>query len=97
MRARRRPAPVTTWALLSPPRKRALWATAQACPVRRVIVDGTLQLAEWVLGVGMGYSSGGFIANVEVRGPTVFASHLRQSHPLILADRLRWLSPTIFV
>lgn len=45
-----------------------LWATSQATPVRRAIVDGDLALAEYSEGIGEGYSSGGFVGNVRVGG-----------------------------
>uniref|UniRef100_A0A7S4SB81 Pectate lyase superfamily protein domain-containing protein n=1 Tax=Alexandrium monilatum TaxID=311494 RepID=A0A7S4SB81_9DINO len=45
-----------------------LWATSQATPVRRAIIDGNLELAEYARGIGEGYSSGGFVGNVRVGG-----------------------------
>jgi len=38
------------------------WATSQACPLRRTVVQGDLQLSE------TGYSSGGFMGDVIVNG-----------------------------
>jgi hypothetical protein len=43
-----------------------LWAVSQAAPLRRVIADKAINLAQFVPNVGMGYSSGGFLANVQV-------------------------------
>merc|ERR550532_2151758 len=43
-----------------------LWAVSQAAPLRRVIVDGDLNLAQYVPDVGMGYASGGFVGNLHV-------------------------------
>lgn len=40
------------------------WATSQACPLRRTIVEGDLHLSE------KGYSSGGFLGDVVVKGHT---------------------------
>lgn len=51
-----------------------LWAVSQAAPVRRVMVDKDLNLAQFVAGVGMGYASGGFLANVQVGGSINSAS-----------------------
>jgi len=51
-----------------------LWAVSQAAPLRRLMVTGSLNLAEYVHGVGMGYSSGGFLANVFVQGKINSAS-----------------------
>merc|ERR1719210_2326232 len=45
-----------------------LWAVSQAAPLRRIIVQGDLNLAQWVPGIGMGYSSGGYLGNVHVSG-----------------------------
>jgi len=45
-----------------------LWATSQATPLRRAIIDGDLELAEYTRHVGEGYSSGGFVGNVRVSG-----------------------------
>lgn len=45
-----------------------LWAASQAAPVRRAVIDGELDLAQFVAAVGMGYSSGGFLGNVQVTG-----------------------------
>ncbi|CAK0810061.1 unnamed protein product [Prorocentrum cordatum] len=49
-------------------RSSMLWAVSQAAPMRRVIVDKDLNLAQYVDGVGMGYASGGFLGNVEIGG-----------------------------
>lgn len=49
-------------------RSSMLWAVSQAAPMRRVIVDKDLNLAQYVDGVGMGYASGGFLGNVQVGG-----------------------------
>uniref|UniRef100_A0A7S4SCA5 Pectate lyase superfamily protein domain-containing protein n=1 Tax=Alexandrium monilatum TaxID=311494 RepID=A0A7S4SCA5_9DINO len=51
-----------------------LWATSQATPIRRAIIDGDLYLSEYKKGIGMGYSSGGFIGNVQVGGTLQAAS-----------------------
>jgi len=51
-----------------------LWAVSQAAPLRRVITDGDLNLAQYVPGVGMGYSSGGFVGNVQVGGALMTGS-----------------------
>jgi len=45
-----------------------LWAVSQAAPLRRIIVDGDLQLAQFLPSVGMGYASGGFVGNLHVTG-----------------------------
>jgi len=51
-----------------------LWASSQASPLRSALVDGDLQLSQFVEGVGMGYASGGFLGNVRVEGLTQAAS-----------------------
>lgn len=51
-----------------------LWSTSQATPLRRIIIEGDLLLAEYKRGVGMGYSSGGFVGNVRVVGKMRAAS-----------------------
>lgn len=48
--------------------KGMLWAVSQASPLRRIIVDKNLMLSQEVHGVGAGWSSGGFMANMQVEG-----------------------------
>eukprot|EP00927_Polykrikos_kofoidii_P059613 TRINITY_DN5475_c0_g1_i1.p1 TRINITY_DN5475_c0_g1~~TRINITY_DN5475_c0_g1_i1.p1 ORF type:complete len:708 (+),score=103.17 TRINITY_DN5475_c0_g1_i1:56-2179(+) len=48
--------------------KGMLWATSQASPLRRIIVDTNLLLSQDVRGLGVGWSSGGYLGNVWVRG-----------------------------
>merc|ERR1719461_696246 len=55
-------------------RRGLLWATSQGAPLRRLMVGGNLTLAEWKKGAGMGYSSGGFLANVKVGGSIMAGS-----------------------
>lgn len=45
-----------------------MWAVSQASPLRRVRIAGDLLLSEYTTGTHAGYSSGGFMANVEVKG-----------------------------
>jgi predicted heme/steroid binding protein len=52
-----------------PGKKGMLWATSQASPLRRVIVEGDLMLEE-----DNGYSSGGFVANCNVKGHVMYGS-----------------------
>mmetsp|Transcript_38163 Transcript_38163/g.98631 ORF Transcript_38163/g.98631 Transcript_38163/m.98631 type:complete len:857 (-) Transcript_38163:52-2622(-) len=54
-----------------------LWAVSQAAPMRRIIADGDLNLAQYIGGLGMGYSSGGFVGNVKVKG-TLFPGSQQQ-------------------
>ena len=51
-----------------------LWAVSQAAPLRRVKVDNTLNLYQYVSGDAAGFSSGGYMANVEVGGSIVSGS-----------------------
>ncbi len=51
-----------------------LWAVSQAAPLRRVIVDGNLDLYQYNQGTYAGYSSGGFMADVTVNGGLYFGS-----------------------
>ncbi|CAK0861942.1 unnamed protein product, partial [Prorocentrum cordatum] len=55
-------------------RSEMLWAVSQAAPMRRVVVEKSLNLAQFVDGVGMGYSSGGFLGNCRVKGMVNSAS-----------------------
>ena len=55
-----------------------LWSVSQAAPLRRVRVDGELQLYEYEPpAASAGYSSGGFMANSAVGG-TVYAGSQQQ-------------------
>jgi hypothetical protein len=55
-------------------RSEMLWSVSQAAPMRRVVVEKSLNLAQFVDGVGMGYSSGGFLGNCRVKGMVNSAS-----------------------
>lgn len=45
-----------------------LWAVSQASPIRRIQVDGDLQLYQYNYGGAAGYASGGFMADMQVSG-----------------------------
>jgi hypothetical protein len=46
----------------------ALWAVSQAAPMRRVVVNGNLDLYQYNSGCCAGYASGGFLADSTVTG-----------------------------
>jgi hypothetical protein len=45
-----------------------VWAVSQAAPLRRVVINGNLDLYEYNYGTHAGYSSGGYIADLTVTG-----------------------------
>jgi len=46
-----------------------MWAVSQACPLRRILLNGDLQLYQFNHGqLWPGWASGGFMADVEVTG-----------------------------
>ena len=45
-----------------------LWAVSQASPLRRVIIEGNLQLYQHNSGAAAGYASGGYMSDVSVSG-----------------------------
>jgi hypothetical protein len=45
-----------------------IWAVSQAAPMRRVFVDGDLDLYQYNQGYYAGYSSGGFMADSHITG-----------------------------
>jgi len=52
-----------------------IWAVSQASPLRRIVVDNDLSLFEYQPpAYAAGYSSGGFIANSEIKGDLKFGS-----------------------
>jgi len=51
-----------------------LWAVSQAAPLRRVHVQGNLDLYQYNSGCCAGYASGGFLADSEVTGTITFGS-----------------------
>ena len=59
-------APTLIWN--NEPSPAMLWAVSQAAPLRRVYVDGNLDLYEYNYGCCAGYSSGGYMANSLVTG-----------------------------
>ena len=54
-----------------------LWAVSQACPLRRVVVQGDLSLFQFNAGCCAGYSSGGYLADSVVSG-TVYSGSQQQ-------------------
>eukprot|EP01121_Diplochlamys_sp_Union-15-3_P016767 TRINITY_DN576_c0_g1_i1.p1 TRINITY_DN576_c0_g1~~TRINITY_DN576_c0_g1_i1.p1 ORF type:complete len:593 (-),score=124.86 TRINITY_DN576_c0_g1_i1:150-1724(-) len=51
-----------------------LWAASQACPMRRVNVNGNLNLYQYNGGCCAGYASGGYLADSIISGNTVSGS-----------------------
>lgn len=47
-----------------------LWAVSQASPLRRIQVNGDLQLFQYNYGCCAGYASGGYMADMYVTGKT---------------------------
>ena len=45
-----------------------LWAVSQACPLRRLQVNGDLQLFQYNYGCSAGYASGGYISDSLITG-----------------------------
>jgi hypothetical protein len=45
-----------------------IWAVSQASPLRRTVIDGDLQLFHYTGGPAAGYASGGYMADVQVKG-----------------------------
>jgi hypothetical protein len=45
-----------------------LWAVSQACPMRRLQIDGNLDLFQYNSGCCAGYASGGYLADSVIRG-----------------------------
>lgn len=45
-----------------------LWAVSQASPLRRIQVNGDLQLFQYNYGCCAGYASGGFMADMYITG-----------------------------
>ena len=58
--------PIVAWN--NSPSPSMLWAVSQACPLRRVYVDGDLNLFQYNSGCCAGYSSGGYLADSTVSG-----------------------------
>lgn len=54
-----------------------MWAVSQACPLRRVDIEGDLSLFQYNYGCCAGYSSGGFMADMTVAG-TVYSGSQQQ-------------------
>jgi hypothetical protein len=51
-----------------------LWAVSQACPMRRVVIRGNLDLFQYNSGCCAGYASGGYLADSEVTGTVTSGS-----------------------
>ena len=58
--------PTTTWS--GGPTTAMLWAVSQASPMRRVIINGSLQLWQYNEGCCAGYASGGYMSDSIVTG-----------------------------
>ena len=54
-----------------------LWAVSQACPLRRVYIDGDLNLYQYNSGCCAGYSSGGYLSDSTVTG-TIYSGSQQQ-------------------
>jgi hypothetical protein len=67
--------PITTYN--NSPTPAMLWAVSQACPLRRVVIDGDLDLYQYNSGCCAGYSSGGFLADSTITG-TVYSGSQQQ-------------------
>jgi len=67
--------PSTFWN--NSPTPAMLWAVSQACPLRRVVIEGDLTLYEYNSGCCAGYSSGGFLADATVSG-TIYSGSQQQ-------------------
>lgn len=52
----------------------SLWAVSQAAPLRRVIVNGNLDVYQYNQGTYAGYASGGYMADVKVTGGIYWGS-----------------------
>lgn len=68
-----------------------LWAVSQAAPMRRMIVEGNLDLYQYVPPyVEAGYASGGFIADMTVNG--VISSGSQQQFIARNVDMAQWMN-----
>ena len=67
--------PSRTWNNAATPSM--MWAVSQACPLRRVYVNGDLNLYEYNSGCCAGYSSGGYLADSVVTG-TIYSGSQQQ-------------------
>ena len=51
-----------------------LWAVSQAAPLRRAVINGNLDLAQYNSGSHAGWSSGGFMADLTITGDLFFVT-----------------------